>query len=163
MKSSWALAIEQLLLLDAVAELHFGIARSFAALSLVPILPSVVPVPAGALVVDAVVVVAVVSDVVTLAERVVLGGGVNFRGVNNALNGTSGIGKSSSFSTTVLFATNAPIFIVSLRDFERSSLKWADRNLFRLFVCAFFVINTIQDEQQHELVLSFWLIFFLKG
>lgn len=130
MKSSLALVIEQLLLLEPFRELHFGVVLlSVTVFSPLPLLLSVVPVAAGALVLDAVVVVVVIV-VGTLAvalpalaaSRTEPGGGDVCRGVNSELNGTSGITKSSSFTTTCLFTTKAPTFIVSLSDFEFSSL-----------------------------------------
>lgn len=112
-KSSLALAIEQLLLLDPFCELHFDVALSFVSLSLFPLLLSVV-----------IFVVAVFVHVVSAAET---GGGEVCLGASKELKGTSGITKFSSLTVTGLLTTNAPTLIVSLRDFEVSSLKYKQK------------------------------------
>lgn len=115
MKSSFALVIEQLLRLEPFCELHLHVALSFDVFSVFPLLLSVAAVS---------VVVPVAGPVVNVVESVpdVGNGGEFCLELNNELNGTSGITKSSSFTTTCLFRTNAPTLIVSLSDFDVSSL-----------------------------------------
>ena len=116
MKSSLALVTEQLLLLDPFCELPFEIVFSFGTLSLFPLLLSA---SFGGAVTADVPLVNVVESVVVIGS-----GGEEFcLGVSNALNGASGIIKSSSLTTICLFSTKAPTFIVSLSDFEISSLQ----------------------------------------
>lgn len=83
---------------------------SFVSLSLFPLLLSV-----------AMIVVAVFVLVVSATET---GGGEVCLGVSKELKGTSGITKSSSLTVTGLLTTNAPTLIVSLSDFDVSSLKY---------------------------------------
>lgn len=109
-----ALVIEQLLLLDPFWELHFDVVLSFVSLSLFPLLLS------AAIIVDAVFVL-----VVSATEA---GGGEVCLGVSKELKGTSGITKSSSLTVTGLLTTNAPTLMVSLSDFDVSSLKYEQRN-----------------------------------
>lgn len=104
-KSSLALVIEQLLLLDPFWEAHFEVVLSLLSFSLFPLLLSVV--------IAVFVFGGFISDT---------GGGDVCFGVNKELNGTSGITRSSSLTITGLFITNAPTLIVSLRDFDVSSL-----------------------------------------
>lgn len=106
-KSSLALVIEQLLLLDPFWDAHFEVVLSLLSLSLFPLLLSVV---------TAVIVVFV------LGSTNDIGGGDVCLGVNSELNGTSGITRSSSLTMTGLFITNAPTLMVSLNDFDVSSL-----------------------------------------
>lgn len=110
MKSSFALVIEQLLLLDSFWELDFEVVFSFDSLSLLPLLLSVAA--AGA-----------VTFFVFIASAREPGGGEVCRGVSKELNGTSGITKSPSLTIGGLLITNAPTFIVSLKDLEVSSLE----------------------------------------
>lgn len=67
------------------------------------------------------IVVAVFVLVVSATET---GGGEVCLGVSKELKGTSGITKSSSLTVTGLLTTNAPTLIVSLSDFDVSSLKY---------------------------------------
>lgn len=108
-KSSLALVIEQLLLLDPFWEAHFEVVLSLTSLSLFPLLLSVAAAAAAVFVF-----VGSTSDA---------GGGDVCLGVNRELNGTSGITRSSSLTMTGLFTTNAPTLMVSLRDLDVSSLK----------------------------------------
>lgn len=105
-KSSLALVIEQLLLLDPFWDAHF-VVLSLVSLSLFPLLLSVVT---------------AVIAVFVLGSTSDIGGGDVCLGVNSELNGTSGITRSSSLTMTGLFITNAPTLMVSLRDFDVSSL-----------------------------------------
>lgn len=105
-KSSLALVIEQLLLLDPFWDVHF-VALSLVSLSLFPLLLSVVTAAIAVFVLGS------TSDI---------GGGDVCLGVNSELNGTSGITRSSSLTMTGLFNTNAPTLMVSLNDFDVSSL-----------------------------------------
>lgn len=107
-KSSLALVIEQLLLLDPFWEAHFEVVLSLLSFSLFPLLLSVAAVAVAVFVFGG-----FISDT---------GGGDVCFGVNKELNGTSGITRSSSLTITGLFITNAPTLIVSLRDFDVSSL-----------------------------------------
>lgn len=123
MKSSLALVIEQLLRLDPFLELHFDVVLSILVFSFPLLQSDATHVPL--LVVVVTVVGAVVATipgefVVSFSEP---GGDDVCFGVNKELNGTSGITKSSSLTTTCLFITNAPTLIVSLRDFDVSSLE----------------------------------------
>lgn len=104
-KSSLALVIEQLLLLDPFWDAHF-VVLSLVSLSLFPLLLSVVS----------------AAIAVLLGSTNDIGGGDVCLGVNSELNGTSGITRSSSLTMTGLFNTNAPTLIVSLSDFDVSSL-----------------------------------------
>lgn len=113
MKSSLALVIEQLLRLEPFCELHLHVALSFDTFSVFPLLLFVVVVVS--------VVVPIVGTVVESVPDVGKGGEFCLE-LNNELNGTSGITKSSSFTTICLFKTNAPTLIVSLNDFDVSSL-----------------------------------------
>jgi len=106
-KSSLALVIEQLLLLDPFWDAHFEVMLSLLSLSLFPLLLSVV-------------IAAIV--VFVLGSTSDIGGGDVCLGVNSELNGTSGITRSSSLTMTGLFITNAPTLMVSLSDFDVSSL-----------------------------------------
>lgn len=103
-KSSLALVIEQLLLLDPFWDAHFVL--SLVSLSLFPLLLSVVT----------------AAIAVLLGSTSDIGGGDVCLGVNSELNGTSGITRSSSLTMTGLFITNAPTLMVSLSDFDVSSL-----------------------------------------
>jgi len=107
-KSSLALVIEQLLRLEPFWDAHFEVVLSLLIFSLFPLLLSVA---AAAIVVF--VFVGSTSDTA---------GGDVCLGVNKELNGTSGITRSSSLTMTGLFMTNAPTLIVSLREFDVSSL-----------------------------------------
>lgn len=106
-KSSLALVIEQLLLLDPFWDAHFEVVLSLLSLSLFPLLLSVVIVAIG---------------VFVLGSTNDIGGGDVCLGVNRELNGTSGITRSSSLTMTGLFNTNAPTLMVSLSDLDVSSL-----------------------------------------
>lgn len=139
MKSSLALVIEQLLLLDPFLELHLDVALPIDDdLSLLPLFVSKL---APTTLLNGVHVrteVAAVAELTGAVEAVVVAevdvgglglsgmsprGGDVCLGVNNALNGTSGITKSSSLTTTLLLTTNAPTLMVSLNDLDISSLK----------------------------------------
>lgn len=106
-KSSLALVIEQLLLLDPFWDAHFEVVLSLLSLSLFPLLLSVVIAAIG---------------VFVLGSTNDIGGGDVCLGVNRELNGTSGITRSSSLTMTGLFNTNAPTLMVSLSDLDVSSL-----------------------------------------
>lgn len=130
--------MEQLLRLDPFLELHLDVALSIVDdLSLFPLLVSkVAPTTLlnGVLVITEVAAVPVVKAETDVVVAVVDVGGFDMSGirprggdvclgVNNELNGTSGITKSCSFTTTCLLTTKAPTLIVSLNDFDISSLK----------------------------------------
>lgn len=106
-KSSLALVIEQLLLLDPFWDAHFEVVLSLLSLSLFPLLLSVVTAAIA---------------VFVLGSTNDIGGGDVCLGVNSELKGTSGITRSSSLTMTGLFITNAPTLMVSLSDFDVSSL-----------------------------------------
>lgn len=106
-KSSLALVIEQLLLLDPFWDPHFEAVLSLMSLSLFPLLLSVT---------------AATIAVFVFVGSSDTGGGDVCLGVSRELNGTSGITRSSSLTMTGLFTTNAPTLMVSLRDLEVSSL-----------------------------------------
>lgn len=132
MKSSLALVIEQLLRRDPFLELHLDVVLSWQLILSFPLLQSVVIQALVFVVVtltDAVGGVDVVTVVVVVTQTGELvvsfnepGGDDVCLGVNNELNGTSGITKSSSLTITCLLITKAPTFIVSLSDFDVSSL-----------------------------------------
>lgn len=131
MKSSLALLMEQLLRLDPFLELHFEVILSTADFSLFPLLLSVTAPTAGVAAMLAEVVptmVAVAAEVVAAGGPLIVSGvrprgGEVCLGVKSELNGTSGITRSSSFGTNCLLTTKAPTLIVSLNDFDTSSLK----------------------------------------
>lgn len=104
-KSSLALVIEQLLLLDPFWDAHFEVVLSLLNLSLFPLLLSVV-----------------IAAIAVFVSTNDIGGGDVCLGVNRELNGTSGITRSSSLTMTGLFITNAPTLMVSLSDLDVSSL-----------------------------------------
>lgn len=109
MKSSLALVTEQLLRLEPLRELHFGVAFSGFSKLESPVEPATGVVVAAAF--------------VLVGSTIEPGGGEVWRGVSNELKGTSGMGRSSLLTITGLLTTKAPSLIVSLRDFEFSSLQ----------------------------------------